>query len=51
MCIRDSEYDRKDAFTIEYTLNLPAKSTGDKKTTLTFNVRRINVQGNEPSSY
>ena len=45
------EYDRKDAFTIEYTLNLPAKSTGDKKTTLTFNVRRVNVQGNEPATY
>jgi hypothetical protein len=45
------KYDKKDAFTIEYTLELPAKSTGDKKTTLTFNVRRKNVQGNEPSTY
>jgi hypothetical protein len=45
------KYAKKDAFTIEYTLELPAKSTGDKKTTLTFNVRRKNVQGNEPSTY
>ncbi len=45
------KFERKDAFTIEYTLELPAKSNGEKKTVLNFNVRRLNVQGNEPSSY
>jgi hypothetical protein len=44
-------YEKKDAFTIEYHLTLPAESTGDKKTTLTFNVNHINVQGNEPTGY
>ena len=42
---------KKDAFTFEYTLTLPAETTGDKKTTITFNLNRINVQGNEPSSF
>lgn len=45
------KYDKKDAFTIEYNLMLPAESSGDKKTVVTFNVNRLNVQGNEPSSY
>jgi hypothetical protein len=42
---------RKDAFTLEYHLTLPANTAGDKKTTVTFNINRLNVQGNEPSSY
>lgn len=45
------KYEKKDAFTIEYTLDLAPKTTGDKKTVLNFNVRRMNVQGNEPSNY
>lgn len=45
------KYEKKDAFTIEYTLDLAPKTTGDKKTVLNFNVRRLNVQGNEPSNY
>jgi hypothetical protein len=47
----EQEYKRKDAFTFEYELNLPAESTGAKKTTVTFKLTRINVQGNEPASY
>ncbi len=45
------QYKKKDAYTFEYNLTLPAESTGTKKTTVTFNVNRLNVQGNEPSSY
>ncbi len=45
------KFEKKDAFTLEYKLTLPAESTGEKKTTVTFNVNRLNVQGNEPSSY
>ncbi len=45
------KFDRKDAFTIEYKLTLPAESTGTKKTTVNFQINRLNVQGNEPSSY
>jgi hypothetical protein len=45
------KYERKDAFTIEYKLTLPAESSGTKKTTVTFNLNRLNVQGNEPSSF
>jgi len=44
-------YKKKDAFTFEYNLTLPAESRGEKKTTVTFNLKRLNVQGNEPSSY
>jgi hypothetical protein len=44
-------FEKKDAFTIEYRLALPAESTGQKKTTITFNLNRLNVQGNEPASY
>ena len=44
-------YEKKDAFTIEYKLNLPAESSGTKKTVVTFNLNRLNVQGNEPSSF
>ena len=46
-----AQFKKKDAFTFEYNLVLPAESTGDKKTTVTFNLNRINVQGNEPSSF
>lgn len=45
------KFEKKDAFTIEYKLNLPAESTREKKTTVTFNINRLNVQGNEPASY
>lgn len=46
-----AEYKKKDAFTFEYHLTLPAESTGQKKATVTFNINRINVQGNEPTGY
>ena len=46
-----NQFKKKDAFTFEYTLTLPAESSGTKKTTVTFNLNRLNVQGNEPSSY
>ncbi len=42
---------KKDAFTIEYHLTLPPESTGAKKTTVTFDLHHLNVQGNEPASY
>ena len=46
------EFRKKDAFTFEYHLTLPAESTGDKKTTVTFEINRLNVQGNnELSNY
>ena len=45
------EFVKKDAFTIEYRLTLPKESTGAKKTTVTLNFNRLNVQGNEPASY
>ena len=45
------EFVKKDAFTIEYRLTLPKESTGNKKTTVTLNYNRLNVQGNEPASY
>lgn len=44
-------FEKKDAFTIEYHLTLPAESTGAKKTTVTFNVNHLNVQGNEPAAF
>jgi hypothetical protein len=46
-----AQFRKKDAFTFEYHLTLPANTSGDKKTTVTFNINRLNVQGNEPSSY
>jgi hypothetical protein len=46
-----AQFKKKDAFTFEYNLVLPAESTGDKKTVVTFNLTRLNVQGNEPSSF
>jgi hypothetical protein len=45
------EYVKKDAFTVELKLTLPPKTSGEKKTTVTFSLQRLNVQGNEPSSY
>ena len=46
-----AQFKKKDAFTFEYTLTLAAESTGDKKTTVTFNLNRLNVQANDPASY
>jgi len=46
-----AQFKKKDAFTFEYNLTLPAESTGEKKTTVTFNLNRLNVQGNEPASF
>lgn len=46
-----AQFKKKDAFTFEYNLVLPAESTGNKKTTVTFNLNRLNVQGNEPSTF
>ena len=46
-----AQFRKRDAFTFEYDLALPAESTGTKKTTVTFNLNRLNVQGNEPASY
>lgn len=45
------QYKKKDAFTFEYNLTLPPETSGAKKTTVTFNINRINVQGNEPASF
>jgi len=45
------QFKRNDAFTFEYNLELPAESTGNKKTTISFNLNRLNVQGNDPSSF
>jgi hypothetical protein len=49
----EKQFQKKDAYTFEYALNLPAESTGDKKTVVTFKVLRKNVQPNvqEPKSY
>ena len=46
-----AQFKKKDAFTFEYNLTLPAETTGTKKTTITFNLNKLNVQGNEPSSF
>ena len=46
-----AQFKKKDAFTFEYNLTLPAESTGEKKTTVTFNLNKLNVQGNEPASF
>jgi len=45
------EFKKKDAFTFEYNLVLPPGSTGTNKTIVTFNLNRLNVQDNEPSSF
>lgn len=44
------EYEKKDAFNIEYHLVLPKESTGDKKTVVSISYNRLNVQGNEPAA-
>lgn len=41
------EFEKKDAFTVEYRVTLPKES----KQTVAFNLTRLNVQNNEPSSY
>ncbi len=46
-----AQFKKKDAFTFEYNLTLPAETTGTKKTTITFNINKLNVQGNEPASF
>jgi hypothetical protein len=46
-----AQFKKKDAFTFEYNLVLPAETSGDKKTIITFNLTRLNVQGNEPSAF
>ena len=45
------EFKKKDAFTFEYNLTLPPETSGTNKTVVTFNLNRLNVQGNEPTSY
>ncbi len=45
------QFKKKDAFTFEYHLNLPAESTGAKKTVVSYNLNRFNVQGNEPKDF
>ncbi len=49
----EQQYRKKDAYTIEYGLTLPAESTGDQKTIVAFKILRKNVQPNiaEPRSY
>jgi len=47
-----ANFRRKDAFTFEYELKLPAESRGDKKTVITYNLNRLNVQSDqEPRAY
>ena len=46
-----AQFKRTDAFTFEYNLTLPPESNTTNKTTVTFNLHRLNVQGNEPASY
>jgi hypothetical protein len=43
--------ERTDAFTLECRLRLPAESRGDKRTKVTLQLQRLNVQGNEITSY
>jgi hypothetical protein len=45
------KFEKKDAFTIEYPLELAPETSGDKKIVLTFRINRLNVQGNEPQAY
>lgn len=45
------QFEKKDAFTFEYHLTLPPETSGTNKTTVTFNLQRLNVQGNEPTAY
>ena len=45
------EFKKKDAFTFEYNLLLPPETSGTNKTVVTFNLNRLNVQENDPSSF
>ncbi len=45
------EYQKKNAFTVEYPLVLPQETTGDKKTVINIHLNHLNVQGNEPASF
>jgi hypothetical protein len=45
------QYEKKDAFTLEFPLTLRANSTGAAKTIVTFQFNRLNVQGQEIASY
>lgn len=45
------QFKKKDAFTFEYDLTLPPGSRGTNQTVVTFNLNRLNVQGNEPAAY
>jgi hypothetical protein len=45
------QYKKKDAFTFEYNLTLLPETSGTNKTTVTFEINRLNVVGNEPASY
>jgi hypothetical protein len=45
------KHEKRDAFTIEFPLTLPAESKGTNKTTISFNLEHLNVQGNEPANY
>ncbi|MDB6053561.1 MAG: hypothetical protein JWN25_1084, partial [Verrucomicrobiales bacterium] len=45
------KFEKKDAFTVEIPLTLQPETSGDKKTTVTLNYKRINVQNNEPATY
>jgi hypothetical protein len=46
-----AQFRRRDAFTFEYNLTLPADAHGEKKTVVTFNLNRLNVQANDPKSF
>lgn len=45
------KYEKKDAFEIRFPLTLPPQSSGTNKTTITFHLNRLNVNGQEISSY
>jgi hypothetical protein len=45
------QFKKKDAFSFEYNLVLPPESNGTNKTTVTFNLNRLNVQDNDPASF
>src|ERR1051326_6425538 len=47
MVEKTDKFEKKDAYTIEYRLTL----TKESKKTVTFNLHRLHVQGNEPASY
>ena len=42
-------YVKKDAYTIEFPLELAKQTTGTNKTTIRFQINRLNVQPNDPS--